>query len=71
MASPQKKPGFWQMVQSVLAAMFGVQSEHNWQRDFESNDHAWHYMLLGAGATALFIIGVVLLARLALFAAGV
>lgn len=32
------KPGFWQVVLSVLAALFGVQTETNRQRDFSAGN---------------------------------
>lgn len=33
----QTKPGFWQVVRSVLAAALGVNSRRNQERDFQSS----------------------------------
>jgi hypothetical protein len=59
------QPGFWQMVMSVLAAFFGVQSEHNRQRDFSSG-RGWSYFALAILLAALFIVFVSLMVLFAL-----
>ena len=66
---PSSGPSFWQMVVSVMAAMFGVQSEQNRSRDFNSGA-AWTYMLLGLAASVAFVLFVILLVRWALSIAG-
>lgn len=45
---------FLQVFKSVLAAMFGVQSEENRQRDF-TQGKLWHYILGGLIFAAIFI----------------
>ena len=66
----QESPSLWKMFLSVLAAVFGVQSEQNRQRDF-SKGNAWTFAFLGLIALIIFIIGVILLTRWALSLAGV
>lgn len=56
---------FWQMVQSVLAAAFGVQSSQNRERDF-TRGRPLHFIVLGIAFTALFVLAVVLVVKLVL-----
>lgn len=49
------KPSLKQVIQSVLAAVIGVQSKANRQRDFE-NGSLSSYLIVGAIATVLFIV---------------
>jgi hypothetical protein len=62
-------PTLWQVFLSVLAAFFGVQSQKNYQRDFAKGSPL-QFILLGALATCLFIIGVMIAVRVALSKAG-
>jgi len=62
-------PSLWQMICSAFAAMFGVQSEHNRQRDFSSGV-TWHWLVTGLAVSAAFILFVIVLVRLALALAG-
>ncbi len=48
------KPSLWQVIASVLAAGFGVQSQSNRERDF-SGGSASQYIIVGIIATLLFI----------------
>jgi Protein of unknown function (DUF2970) len=48
------KVSFFQVFGSVLAAMFGVQSEKNRERDFNQGK-LWHYILGGLIFAAAFI----------------
>lgn len=48
------KVSFFQVFSSVLAAMFGVQSDKNRQRDFNKGK-LWHYILGGLIFAAIFI----------------
>lgn len=48
------KVSFFQIFGSVVAAMFGVQSEKNRQRDFNQGK-LWHYILGGLIFAAIFI----------------
>ncbi|WP_409276952.1 DUF2970 domain-containing protein [Pseudomonas defluvii] len=60
-----KPPTFWQMLQSVLAAAFGVQSNKNRTRDFTHGKPS-HFIVLGTLFTLLFILVLVGLVKLAL-----
>ena len=53
-----KKPGLFGVIQSVLAAMFGVQSESKRQQDFE-NGSAAEYIFVGIIAVTLFVLGII------------
>lgn len=64
-----KPPTFWQMLQSVLAAAFGVQSGRNRTRDF-SRGKPGHFILLGVLCTALFVLLLYGLVRLVLGLSG-
>jgi hypothetical protein len=73
MTSPPPKsppPGLWQVIQSVLAAFFGVQTEAARQRDF-TRGRPMHYIVIGLIATALFVLTIVLVVKLVLRQAGV
>lgn len=63
--TPGKPPTFWQMLHSVLAAAFGVQSGKNRARDF-THGKASHFIALGVGFTLVFILVLVGLVQLAL-----
>ncbi|MDA1073293.1 MAG: DUF2970 domain-containing protein [Proteobacteria bacterium] len=52
--SPEKLT-VWQMLGSVLAAAFGVQSGRNRERDFTSGK-ASHFIILGIGFTVVFVL---------------
>ena len=57
----KQQPSLWQVAQSVMAALFGVQSSKNYQRDFQHGKPS-QYIILGLIAVAIFIgtiIGVV------------
>lgn len=66
-ATPQddKPLSFWQMLGSTLAAAFGVQSSKNRERDF-SKGKASHFMMMGVGFTAVFVLIMVGLVNLIL-----
>jgi hypothetical protein len=65
MAQPGKAPTFWQVVASVLASFFGVQSSKNRERDFK-HGRAAHFVAIGLLATAAFVVLLVLGVRLVL-----
>jgi hypothetical protein len=71
MAEPPepKAPTLWQTVASVAASFFGVQSSKNRERDF-SRGKPLHFILVGLGATFVFVALVILVVRLALHQAG-
>lgn len=62
--SPQK-PGLKAIIQSTLAAAFGVQSSKNREQDFQ-HGNLWVYVGSGIIFTVLFIFAVMLVVRLAL-----
>ena len=59
-----------QMLQSVLAAAFGVQSAKNRARDF-SRGKPSHFIVLGLLFTGLFVLGLFAVVRLVLRLSGV
>lgn len=61
---------FREMLQSVLAAAFGVQSGKNRSRDF-SRGKPSHFILLGVLFTAAFVVVLYGLVQLILHLAGV
>lgn len=53
---PQQPPlSFWEMLHSVLAAAFGVQSGKNRSRDF-SRGKPSHFIILGLLFTGVFVL---------------
>jgi hypothetical protein len=64
-----EKPSFWQVCWSVLAALFGVQSEKARARDFTQGNPVV-FIIIGALFIILFVLGVALVARLVLKASG-
>lgn len=69
MSDEQQPLTFREMLQSVLAAALGVQSGKNRARDF-SRGKPSHFILLGVGFTALFVLIVLGIVRLVLYFAG-
>ncbi|MBD9416709.1 DUF2970 domain-containing protein [Pseudomonas sp. PDM16] len=66
----EKPLTFREMLQSVLAAAFGVQSGKNRARDF-SRGKPSHFILLGVLFTSMFVVVLFALVRLVLHLAGV
>ncbi len=60
-----KQPTWLQALQSVLAAMFGVQTAKNRQRDFSSVS-PWKFVVMGLVMTAVFILSIVLIVQMVL-----
>lgn len=59
--SDGKPPTFWQMLHSVMAAAFGVQSGKNRARDFTHGKPA-HFVIMGVLFTIIFasmLLGIV------------
>ncbi len=50
----RKGTGWFNVLKSVFAAFFGVQSRANRERDF-AEGKAWHFIVGGIVATLLFI----------------
>ncbi len=65
-----KPLSFREVLQSVLAAAFGVQSGKNRARDF-SRGKPSHFIALGLMFTALFVVVLYALVQLVLYLAGV
>lgn len=65
----EKKPGFWQIVFSTLAAFLGVQSNKNRERDFK-HGNIYAYIVSGLIFTVVFIFCVVTVVRLVLKSSG-
>lgn len=54
----KKSPSFLSILQSVLAAMFGVQSEEKRKKDFEGGNFA-SYIFIGVVMTIIFVLSIV------------
>jgi len=54
---------FFQVVKTVLAAFIGVQSKANRKNDF-TNGNTSSYILVGIGATIIFILSLVFIVNL-------
>ncbi|MBM7062018.1 DUF2970 domain-containing protein [Pseudomonas sp. UL073] len=68
---PDHKPlTFWQMLHSVLAAAFGVQSGKNRARDFSQGKPS-HFILMGLLFTGVFVLLLFGLVKLILHLAGI
>ncbi len=64
------RPGFWQVVQSVLAAAFGVQTEAARRRDF-TRGNPLAYIIGGILFTVALIVILIVVVRLVLSHSGV
>lgn len=60
-----EKPSVFQVIQSVIAAMFGVQSARNRQRDFTAGE-ARYYIIGGIIFVILFILILFIIVNLVL-----
>ena len=67
--SPEKPPTLWQVVTSVSASFFGVQSSKNRERDFKHGKPS-QFIVIALVATVLFVLAIVLVVKLALSKAG-
>jgi hypothetical protein len=54
MSSPSKKPSFWKILLSTMAAAFGVQTRKNLEKDF-NHGSIYPYIVAGLIFTILFI----------------
>lgn len=63
-------PGFWQMLHSVMAAAFGVQSAKNRTRDF-THGKPVQFLLLGLLFTGVFALTLFAIVKLVLYFAGI
>jgi ABC-type glycerol-3-phosphate transport system permease component len=55
MSSPSKKPSFWKIVLSTMAAAFGVQTKKNLEQDF-NHGSIMTYIAAGIIFTTLFVV---------------
>ena len=62
------KPSFIDVIKSVLASFFGVQSDKNRRRDFQQGNPA-QFIIVGLVLTVLFIVGMILIVKLILASA--
>ncbi len=60
-----EKPSFLDVVKSVLASFFGVQSDKNRVRDFQHGSPA-QFIIVGLVLTVLFIVGMIFIVKLIL-----
>lgn len=56
-----KRPNFFSIILSTFAAVIGVQSRKNQQRDFEGSTSIWPYIVSGVLFTAIFVISIIAL----------
>lgn len=56
---------YWQLLKSVAASMFGVQSHANYQRDFQEKSFV-PFLIVGVVFVVLFVISLVLVVNLVL-----
>ena len=68
--SNKREPTLWDVTKSVLAALLGVQSRKNYERDF-THGKPWQYIVIGLISVAIFITIVVTVVRIVLSSAGV
>jgi hypothetical protein len=66
----ENKPSLLQVVKSVMAASFGVQSNANRERDFTKGSPG-QYIIIGLVFTILFVLGLWALVKLIMSLAGV
>ncbi|KAB7628334.1 DUF2970 domain-containing protein [Alkalilimnicola sp. S0819] len=66
---PQRAPSFWQVVWSVLAAGFGVQSQRARERDFSHGKPAV-FIVAGLIFTIAFVVILVVIVNLVVRSAG-
>lgn len=64
-----RKPNLWQIIGSVLAAGFGVQSSRNRERDFK-HGRAAVFLVMGVVFTALFVAAIYGVVNLVLSGSG-
>jgi len=62
-------PSLWQVVQSVLAALLGVQKNKNYERDFK-HGKASQYIIIGLIAVGIFIGTIITVVNIVMSQAG-
>jgi len=69
MEPANEKPTLWQVIKSVLAALFGVQSSQVYRRDFEKGN-PWAYIVVGLVITVVFVLTLVVVVKWVLAGVG-
>ena len=59
-----KRPNIWQVLVSVLGALFGVQSRAVGERDFSRGQALWVYILVGFSVVLILVLGIVGVSKL-------
>jgi len=62
------KPSFVDVVKSVLASFFGVQSNENRKRDFQ-HGNPMQFILVGVVLTVMFIVAMIIIVKVILASA--
>ncbi|RTE85721.1 MULTISPECIES: DUF2970 domain-containing protein [Gammaproteobacteria] len=57
MSENSQRPTLWNVIVSVLAAMFGVQTEHNRKRDFNQGNPL-AFIIVGVIFIVLFVLSI-------------
>lgn len=65
MSHQLKKPSFWKVVLSTLAAAFGVQNRRNLEADFR-HGNAYIYITAGVIFTFIFVVVVIVVVKIVL-----
>lgn len=68
-ADEKTPPTFWSVLSSAAAALFGVQSSKNRERDF-TRGKPIHYIMVGLFVTTVFVLSVWGIVKLVLSKAG-
>lgn len=64
-----EKLSLWSMIQSVFAAIFGIQSDKNRQKDFKKGD-AGQFITMGIIAVVIIMITMIMVVNSVLESAG-
>ncbi|MFN3713312.1 MAG: DUF2970 domain-containing protein [Alcanivoracaceae bacterium] len=68
-ATPEKKPNLLQIIASVVASLFGVQSDANRQRDFLKGDPK-DYISVYVALVVIFVVSMIVVVNMVLASAG-
>lgn len=60
----KSKPNLWQILQSVLGALFGVQSSEVRERDFVHGQPWWVYLAVGILVVIILVLLLVGMAKI-------
>ena len=64
-----KRPTLWQVFSSVMAAMFGVQSQRQREYDIERGTFS-DYAIVGGVFAVLFVVAVIAVVQLVMYVSG-